>query len=243
MPRRRRPSAVTRASATSARVDRPRGSLVLPDGDVLIAETNAPPKSDDNKGIAGWIMSLVMSRAGAGVAERQSHHLATRCRRRVAESRFTLLDGQNSFDMALVGDALYVAATDAVLRFPYGETRITAPAVKSARGQDRRSASSHDQSPLDQESHPEPQRTAPLCHRRLEQQQRCGEWDRSGRRASRHLGTRPRHGRHRIYRPRRLGAVIDAAGHHHDRARIAEQRGEPQAWRWPAPTGLAEVTR
>jgi glucose/arabinose dehydrogenase len=51
----------------------------------------------------------------------------------VAESRFTLLDGLNSpFGMALVGNALYVADTDAVLRFPYreGETMITAPAVK-----------------------------------------------------------------------------------------------------------------
>ena len=42
------------------------GCYVLPNGDVLVAETNAPPKPEDGKGIKGWVMKLLMSRAGAG---------------------------------------------------------------------------------------------------------------------------------------------------------------------------------
>jgi len=47
----------------------------------------------------------------------------------VADQRSVLLDGLNSpFGMALVGHDLFIANTDAVLRFPYaaGDTRITA---------------------------------------------------------------------------------------------------------------------
>jgi hypothetical protein len=40
---------------------------VLPNGDVLVAESNAPPKPEDGKGLKGMIMKLVMKRAGAGV--------------------------------------------------------------------------------------------------------------------------------------------------------------------------------
>jgi glucose/arabinose dehydrogenase len=48
------------------RPDHPRWIYVLPNGDVLVAETNAPPKPDDAKGIKGWIMGWMMKRAGAG---------------------------------------------------------------------------------------------------------------------------------------------------------------------------------
>ncbi len=48
-------------------LDHPRWLAVLPNGDVLVAETNAPPKPEDGNGIKGWIMKLVMKRAGAGV--------------------------------------------------------------------------------------------------------------------------------------------------------------------------------
>ena len=43
----------------------PRWLYVLPNGDVLVAETNAPPKPEDGKGIKGWAMKKVMKRAGA----------------------------------------------------------------------------------------------------------------------------------------------------------------------------------
>jgi glucose/arabinose dehydrogenase len=112
-------------------LDHPRWLYVLPNGDVLVAESNAPPKPDDAKGIRGWVMKKVMARAGAGVP---SANRITLLRDAdgdgVAETRSVLLHGLNSpFGMALVGDTLYVADSDAVLRFPYvpGALSITAP--------------------------------------------------------------------------------------------------------------------
>ena len=115
-------------------LDHPRWLLVLPNGDVLVAETNAPPKPDDAKGIKGWVMGLVMQRAGAGTP---SANRITLLRDSdgdgVADLRSVLLEDLNSpFGMARVGDALYMATTDAVLRFPHarGDTRITVPGLK-----------------------------------------------------------------------------------------------------------------
>jgi glucose/arabinose dehydrogenase len=115
----------------AAGLDHPRWLYVLPNADVLVAESNAPPKPDDGGGIRGWIMGLVMSRAGAGVP---SANRITLLRDAdgdgIAEMRTPFLTGLNSpFGMALVGNDLYVANTDAVVRFPYttGQTRIDAP--------------------------------------------------------------------------------------------------------------------
>ncbi len=123
-----------RVAAFAEGLDHPRWLQVLPNGDVLVAESNAPPKPEDNKGIKGWVMGMVMARAGAGVP---SANRITLLRDAdgdgVAELRTPFLEGLNSpFGMALVGDTLYVANADAVVRFPYrgGETRITAPATK-----------------------------------------------------------------------------------------------------------------
>jgi glucose/arabinose dehydrogenase len=123
----------TRVVAFARGLDHPRWLYVLPNGDVLVAETNAPPKPDDAQGIKGWLMGLVMKRAGAGVP---SANRITLLRDTdsdgLADLRSVLLDGLNSpFGMALVGNDLYVANTDAVLRFPYaaGDTRITAPGI------------------------------------------------------------------------------------------------------------------
>jgi glucose/arabinose dehydrogenase len=114
----------------------PRWLHVLPNGDVLVAESNAPPRPDDATGIRGWVMGLVMKRAGARVP---SANRITLLRDAdgdgAAETRTVLLEGLNSpFGMALVGDALFVANSDAVLRFPYarGDTRIVAPATRLA---------------------------------------------------------------------------------------------------------------
>jgi glucose/arabinose dehydrogenase len=94
---------------------------VLPNGDVRVAETNAPPKPDDGKGIKGWAMKWVMKRAGAGTPSANRISLLRDTNGDgVADQRFVLLQGLNSpFGMALIGDQLYVAASDAVLRFPY----------------------------------------------------------------------------------------------------------------------------
>jgi glucose/arabinose dehydrogenase len=114
-------------------LDHPRSLYVLPNGDVLVAETNAPKRPDDNRGIKGWFFKRYQKAAGAGVP---SANRITLLRDAdgdgVAELRSVFLSGLNSpFGMALVGDLLYVANTDAVMRFPYvtGETRIAAPAT------------------------------------------------------------------------------------------------------------------
>ncbi|MFZ3083019.1 PQQ-dependent sugar dehydrogenase [Rhodoferax ferrireducens] len=111
-----------------------RHSLLVTNGDVLVAETNAPPKPEDAKGIKGWLTGLVMKRAGAAVL---SANRITLLRDTdgdgLADQRSALLEGLNSpFGMALVGNVLYVATSDAVLRFAYttGDTRISVPGDK-----------------------------------------------------------------------------------------------------------------
>jgi glucose/arabinose dehydrogenase len=112
-------------------LDHPRWLLALPNGEVLVAETNAPPRPEDGKGIKGWFMKMFMKKAGAAVP---SANRITLLRDGdgdgIAEFRSAFLEGLNSpFGMTLIGDQLYVANTDAVLRFPYhgGETKISAP--------------------------------------------------------------------------------------------------------------------
>ena len=50
-------------AALATGLDHPRTLFVLPNGDVLVAETNAPPKPDDGSGIKGWVTKMVMGRA------------------------------------------------------------------------------------------------------------------------------------------------------------------------------------
>ena len=118
-------------NAFATGLDHPRSLYVLPNGDVLVAETNAPPKPEDGKGIRGWAQTIFQKRAGAvtpsanritllrdtdgdGVAE-----ISARC--------FSQ-DLNSPFGMVLVGNDFYVADSDALLRFRYtpGETSITA---------------------------------------------------------------------------------------------------------------------
>jgi glucose/arabinose dehydrogenase len=120
--------------ALATGLDHPRWLYVLPNGDVLVAESNAPPRPEQGKGIKGWIKKMFMKRAGAGVP---SANRITLLRDAdgdgVAETRTAFLQGLNSpFGMALVGRNLYVANTDAVVRFTYtdGATQITEPGVK-----------------------------------------------------------------------------------------------------------------
>ncbi len=115
-------------------LDHPRWLYVLPNGDVLVAETNSPPKPDDAKGIKGAVMKAVMKTAGAGTP---SANRITLLRDDngdgVADTRTIFLENLNSpFGMALVGDTFYVANTDAVVSFPYrtGETTIAAAPTK-----------------------------------------------------------------------------------------------------------------
>jgi glucose/arabinose dehydrogenase len=124
----------TQVAAFAESLDHPRWLYQLPNGDVLVAETNSPPKPDDSKGIRGWVMEKVMSRAGAGVP---SPNRITLLRDKdgdgVAETRTVFIEKLNSpFGMTLVGNDFYVADTDKLLRFKYqpGATSIQGPAEK-----------------------------------------------------------------------------------------------------------------
>lgn len=121
-------------NAFATGLDHPRWLYVLPNGDVLVAESNAPPRPRDAGGIKGWVMKKVMQRAGAAVPSANRITLLRDADRDgVAETRSEFLAGLNSpFGMALVGDDFYVANTDSVVRHPYmnGDTRITAAGVK-----------------------------------------------------------------------------------------------------------------
>ena len=123
-----------RVDAFARDLDHPRWLLVLPNGDVLVAETNAPERPDDAEGIRGWIFKRFQKKAGAAVP---SANRITLLRDLdgdgSAETRSVLKAGLNSpFGMALVGNTLYVANTDAIVRLPYtqGITSITEAPVK-----------------------------------------------------------------------------------------------------------------
>lgn len=125
-----RPAAGLAVEAFASGLDHPRWLYVLPNGDVLVAETNAPERPEDRKGIRGYVMGKVMAKAGAAVP---SANRITLLRDAdgdgVAELKTVFLKGLNSpFGMALVGDMLYVANTDGIVRFPYrdGDTAIGA---------------------------------------------------------------------------------------------------------------------
>lgn len=116
-------------------LDHPRQMLVLPNGDVLVAESNAQPKKASG-GIKAAAMRAMKKRAGAGVpsADRIAL-LRDGDGDGVAEMRSVFLDGLTSpYGMALVDDTLYIANTDALVKVPYvrGQTAIDAPPVKVA---------------------------------------------------------------------------------------------------------------
>ena len=121
-------------NAFASGLDHPRWLYVLPNGDVLVAETNAPPKPDDARGVKGAVMKKVMQRAGAGTPTANRIVLLRDADGDgVAETKTVFIAHLNSpFGMALVGNDLYVADTDAVLKFTYtpGATSITDAGTK-----------------------------------------------------------------------------------------------------------------
>jgi glucose/arabinose dehydrogenase len=123
-------------AAYATGLDHPRWLYVLPNGDVLVAETNAPPRPEEDSGFQGLVSKLVQYWAGSGVASPNRITLLRDANGDgVAETRTVFLRGLNSpFGVALVGHDLYVADTDAILRFPYvdGATAITTTGVKVA---------------------------------------------------------------------------------------------------------------
>jgi glucose/arabinose dehydrogenase len=122
-------------NAFATELEHPRWLYALPNGDVLVAESNAPAgRSDNNTGLKGWAMVLVQSWAGAGVpSPNKIVLLRDSDGDGFAETKTELISNLNSpFGMALIGDDLYVANTDAILKFKYdpGSTHIDSPGEK-----------------------------------------------------------------------------------------------------------------
>ncbi len=115
-------------------LEHPRWLHVLPNGDVLVAESAAPPQPEDAKGIKGWAMKRVMKAAGAlPPSANRITLLRDENGDGVPETRSVFLGGLHSpFGMALIGHDFYVANTDALMRFSYfeGQTRISSPGTK-----------------------------------------------------------------------------------------------------------------
>ena len=121
-------------SAFAKNLDHPRWLYVLPNGDVLVAETNAPKRPDDNKGFRGWVMGLLMKRSGGAAPSADRITLLRDTNGDgVADVQTILVSGLSApFGMSLVKGNLYVANTDALIRLPYDSTQlqITTPPVK-----------------------------------------------------------------------------------------------------------------
>ena len=124
-----------RVTAFATGLDHPRNLYTLPNGDVLVAETNRPPPPEEGpkdkmaQGIRGKAMKMIQKRAGAGP---QSPNRITLLRDAdgdgVAETKTVFMTGLSSpFGMALVGNVLYIADADAIVKVPYqsGQTQIT----------------------------------------------------------------------------------------------------------------------
>ena len=127
------PAQGLRVNAFAAGLDHPRWLLVLPNGDVLVAESAAPPQPEgmeDDGGLRAMFMRMFMSEAGSAVPSANGFTLLRDADGDgVAELKASFLTGLTSpFGMALVGDTLYVANADALVAFPYqaGATRIDA---------------------------------------------------------------------------------------------------------------------
>ena len=115
-------------------LDHPRWLYVLPNGDVLVAETNGPPGAGNVSGIRRWFYNRYQQKSGnAGPSANRITLLRDADGDGVAELRVPFLSGLSSpLGMALIGDTLYIANHDAVVRVPYttGTTTIAARPVK-----------------------------------------------------------------------------------------------------------------
>jgi len=125
-----KPADGTSVTAFARLLDHPRWLYVLPNGDVLVAETNAPPRPKDRRGLKGWLFHRLQKKAGGAVPSANRISLLRDADGDgVAETRTVFMQGLNSpFGMSLVGEELYVANSDAVVKVPYeqGVTVITA---------------------------------------------------------------------------------------------------------------------
>ena len=109
-------------------LDHPRWLYVLPNGDVLVAESNSPRELDGIKGIKGFVAKRIMQKAGAGTPSANRITLFRDTDNNgVAEIRSVFLSDLNSpFGMVLIRDILYIANTDGIVTVNYQDGDVTA---------------------------------------------------------------------------------------------------------------------
>ncbi|KHK89724.1 PQQ-dependent sugar dehydrogenase [Novosphingobium malaysiense] len=115
-------------------LDHPRTMLTLPNGDVLVAETNAPPGNKPD-GITGMVMGWMMDKVGAGEPSPDKIVLlrdADGDGKAEQKFDFRSADMHSPSGMAYGDGKLYIANHDAILEFPFepGATRLEGPARK-----------------------------------------------------------------------------------------------------------------
>ena len=115
------PAAGLKVQAFATGLDHPRWLYRLPNGDVLVAETNSPPRKGG--GIQGWVMKHLLGKAGAGgVSPNRIVLLRDTNGDGIADQRSVFMTGLNSpTGMTLMQGQLYIANTDALVRVPYTE--------------------------------------------------------------------------------------------------------------------------
>ena len=119
----------TRVSAVARGLSHPRWLYVLPNGDILVAESDTPSKPDDARGIRGKVQKLLQKRAGSGAEPSANRITLLRDRSgrgEQVEHHVFLKDLNSPIGMALIGDTFYVANTDAIAKVHYksGDTQI-----------------------------------------------------------------------------------------------------------------------
>ncbi|HQS45433.1 MAG: L-sorbosone dehydrogenase [Rhizobiales bacterium 24-66-13] len=121
-----------RVAALATGLQHPRSLYVLPNGDILVVESKAPggePIKRPKDLVMGWVENWVTSGGDTGESNRITLLRDTDGDGK-PDMRTVFLDHLHSpFGVALVGNDLYVANTDAIVRYPYtpGDTKITAP--------------------------------------------------------------------------------------------------------------------
>jgi glucose/arabinose dehydrogenase len=117
-------------NALADHLSHPRMLYLLPNGDVLVAETDAPSDSGFGAMLQGWVLKF------EGAPELASANRITLLRRQAGDTpteRHVFLSGLNSpFGMALIGHDFYVANNDAILKFQYndGDTQLHGAGTK-----------------------------------------------------------------------------------------------------------------
>lgn len=128
------PAPGLKVNAFAQDLNHPRRPYVLPNGDVLVAETDAPPQPDEFKGFRGFIQGLLFSSAGShGGSPNRIMLLRDTDGDGVADVKTVFLANLHSpFGMTLVGNDFYVANTDSVMRYSYtpNATKIEGPGTK-----------------------------------------------------------------------------------------------------------------